>query len=86
MCFRIDCEPGNNRIVLRVQGALVGWEAERLLRQEIVRAAATGSPVIVDVAEVTTLDGGCLAALETGISAGLSIQGGRAFLDVLLGK
>ena len=37
MCFRIDCEPGSNRIVLRVQGALVGWEAERLLRQEIVR-------------------------------------------------
>ena len=71
---------------MRVQGALVGWEAERLLRQEIGRASATGCAVVVDVAEVTALDSGCLSALETSMSTGLSIEGGRAYLEGLLGK
>jgi ABC-type transporter Mla MlaB component len=84
MCFRIDCEEEDRGTVLRIAGQLVGWEAERVLREQIVRAAAGPQRIVVDVGEVTAVDSGCLAALETGMGEGLLIEGGGAYLKTLL--
>jgi anti-anti-sigma regulatory factor len=84
MCFRIDCEPENNQVVLKVQGQLVGWEAEQVLRAELVRAVAEKGQVVVDVGELTVVDLGCLAAIETGLGTWLSVKGGGAYLQTLL--
>jgi anti-anti-sigma regulatory factor len=86
MSFRIDVERKRERIVLRVQGALVGWEAEQVLREQIVAAVSERPEIVLDLRELTAIDPGCLGALESGLIGGVSIEGGGAYVETLLRK
>jgi ABC-type transporter Mla MlaB component len=86
MSFRIDRAGDERGITLRVEGRLVGREAEVVLREQIVRAVSERGKVVVDVAGVAVIDPGCLAIIESGIGDWLSVQGGGDYLNLLLGK
>jgi hypothetical protein len=86
MCFRIDVERKKDCIVLRVHGALVGWEAERVLREEIVNATAECPEIVLNLRELSAIDPGCLGALESGLIGGVSIEGGGPYVEALLRK
>jgi hypothetical protein len=84
MSFRIDHECRQTCVVLRLQGRLVGWDAERLLREQIVHATASGVEVMLDASELTALDAGCLAAIESGLAERLVLGSGDAYLKAML--
>jgi anti-anti-sigma regulatory factor len=84
MSFRIDHECKQTCVVLRLHGRLLGWEAENLLREQIVHAATSGVDVEIDASEVTALDAGCLAAIENSLGRCLVLGGGGAYLKALL--
>ena len=72
--------------MLRLSGCLVGWDAERVLREEIVDAAARDVQLVVDVSDVSSIDAGCLAAIEAGVGGSIHLEGGRAYLAALWRK
>ncbi|HVZ75290.1 MAG TPA: hypothetical protein VHJ20_23090 [Polyangia bacterium] len=84
MTFRIDARLVGERIVLALHGQLVGAEAERLLREQIVRAVAEKGCVVVDAAEMTTIDAASLAVIHAGLGAWITVEGGGEYLDLLL--
>ena len=84
MSFRIDHECKQTCVVLRLQGRLLDWDAERLLREEIVHAAASGVEVVLDASELTALDAGCLSAIESGLAERLVLGDGGAYLKAML--
>jgi hypothetical protein len=86
MCFRIDVERKKDSIVLSVHGALVGWEAERVLREQIVNAVSESQEIVLNLRELSAIDPGCLGALESGLIGGVSIEGGGAYVEALLRK
>jgi anti-anti-sigma regulatory factor len=86
MSFRIDRAGDEFQIILRVQGRLLGREAEQILREQIVRAVSEKGHVVLDVSGVTVIDSGCLAIVESGLGDWLSVEGGGAYLNMLLGK
>jgi anti-anti-sigma regulatory factor len=86
MSFRIETRSVEERVVLHLHGQLVGPEAERLLREQIVRAVANQGHVVVDASEMTVFDPACLAVIQAGLGEWLSVQGGGAYLDLLLGR
>jgi hypothetical protein len=84
MSFRIDHECKKTCVVLRLHGELLGWEAERLLREQIVCAATSGLEVVIDASEVSAVDAGCLAAIESGLGERLVLGDGSAYVRALL--
>jgi anti-anti-sigma regulatory factor len=86
MSFRIDRAGDEYQLVLRVHGRLLGREAEQILREQIVRAVSDKGHVVLDVAGVTVIDSGCLAIIESGVGDWLSVEGGGAYLNMLLGR
>jgi ABC-type transporter Mla MlaB component len=86
MSFRIDRAGGQQGITLRVEGRLVGREAELVLREQIVRAVSEQGKVVLHVAGVTVIDSGCLAIIESGLGDWLAVEGGGDYLNLLLGK
>ena len=86
MSFRIDRAGDEYQLILRVQGRLLGREAEQILREQIVRGVSEKGHVVLDVAGVTVIDSGCLAVIESGLGDWLSVEGGGAYLNVLLGR
>ena len=84
MSFRIDHECKPTCVVLRLSGRFVGWEAESVLREQIVHAASSGLEVVIDAADVAALDAGCLAAIENGLGEQLVLGEGGAYLKALL--
>jgi hypothetical protein len=77
----------NNGVpVLRIEGALVGVQAWRVLCRQIVRAVSDGGRVVLDVAKVTGYDDACLAAIQAGLGRWLSVEGGSDHLRSLLGR
>jgi ABC-type transporter Mla MlaB component len=86
MPFRIDSQQHKNRVRLHVAGELSGRQAERVLREQIVRAVADRGHVVLDVAEVTVIDPGCLAVIEAGLGDWLSVEGGGPYLRTLLSR
>jgi hypothetical protein len=83
---RIDAETHKDRVVLRVHGALVGWEAERLLREQIVAAVEAAPEIVLDLREMTEIDPGCLGAIESGLIGGVYVEGGGPDVQALLRK
>ncbi len=86
MAFRIDNQQDENLVRLHAAGELSGRQAERVLREQIVRAVADRGHVVLDVAEVTVIDAGCLAVIEAGIGDWLSVEGGGPYLRTLLSR
>jgi anti-anti-sigma regulatory factor len=86
MAFRIDNQQDKNRMLLRAAGELSGRQAERVLREQIVRGVADRGHVVLDVAEVTVIDAGCLAVIEAGLGDWLSVEGGGPYLRTLLSR
>ena len=86
MAFRIDNQQDKNLVRLHAAGELSGRQAERVLREQIVRAVADRGHVVLDVAEVTVIDAGCLAVIEAGIGDWLSVEGGGPYLRTLLSR
>ena len=86
MSFRIDRAGDEFQIILRVEGRLLGREAEQVLREQIVRAVSEKGHVVLDVAGITVIDSGCLAIIESGLGDWLSVEGGGAYLNMLLGR
>jgi|KBSMisStandDraft_5_1062788.scaffolds.fasta_scaffold1451737_1 anti-anti-sigma regulatory factor len=86
MSFRIDRAGDEYQLILRVHGRLLGREAEQILREQIVRAVSEKGHVVLDVAGVTVIDSGCLAIIESGLGDWLSVEGGGAYLNMLLGR
>jgi anti-anti-sigma regulatory factor len=86
MSFRIEGRIVEERVVLHLHGQLVGPEAERLLREQIVRAVANQGHVVVDASEMTVFDPACLAVIQAGLGEWLTLQGGGEYLDLLLGR
>jgi anti-anti-sigma regulatory factor len=84
MSFRIESRRVDERVVLHLHGHLVGPEAERLLREQIVRAVADQGHVIVDASEMAVFDAACLAVIQAGIGEWLTVQGGGEYLELLL--
>ena len=84
MSFRIESKVVEARTVLYLHGQLVGPEAERILREQIVRAVANQGHVVVDAGEMTTFDSASLAVIQAGLGDWLTVQGGGAYLDLLL--
>ena len=84
MSFRIESRSVNDRIFLHLHGQLVGPEAERILREQIVRAVAGQGHVVVDASEMTVFDQACLAVIQAGLGDWLTLEGGGAYLDLLL--
>ena len=62
----------------------MGRDAERVLREQIVRAVAEQGHVVVDVSEMTVFDSACLAVIEAGLGQWLALRGGGAYLELLL--
>jgi len=81
---RIGVETQKDRVVLRVQGALVGWETERLLREHIVAAVEAAPEIVLDLREMTEIDPGCLGAIESGLIGGVYVEGGGPDVQALL--
>ena len=73
-------------MVLRVHGALVGWETERLLREQIVAAVEAAPEIVLDLREMTEIDPGCLGAIESGLIGGVYVEGGGPDVQALLRK
>ena len=86
MPFRIDNQQDKNRVRLHAAGELSGRQAERVLREQIVRGVADCGHVVLDVAEVTVIDAGCLAVIEAGLGDWLSVEGGGPYLRTLLSR
>jgi anti-anti-sigma regulatory factor len=84
MSFRIESRTTDTRVVLYLHGHLVGPEAERILREQIVRAVADHGRVVVDASEMTVFDPACLAVIQAGLGDWLSLEGGGAYLELLL--
>ena len=84
MSFRIESRQAGERIVLHLHGQLVGPEAERILREQIVRAVADQGHVVVDASEMTVFDPACLAVINAGLGDWLTLEGGGAYLELLL--
>ena len=63
MSFRIEARQREERVVLHIHGQLVGPEAERLLREQIVRAVADQGHIVIDASEMTVFDPACLAVI-----------------------
>jgi anti-anti-sigma regulatory factor len=84
MSFRIDHECKSTCVVLRLSGQLLGWEAERVLREQIVHAASSGLEVVIDASELAVLDCGCLSAIEGALGERLVLGEGGAYLKALL--
>jgi hypothetical protein len=84
MTFRIDRRTVETRVVLFLHGQLVGPEAERILREQIVHAVADEGHVVVDASEMTTFDPACLAVIHAGLDDWLTLEGADAYLDLLL--
>ena len=55
-----------------------------MLREQIVHAIADHGHVVVDASEMTTFDAACLAVLQAGLGEWLTLEGGGAYLDLLL--
>ena len=83
MSFRIESRVVAERTVLFLHGQLVGPEAERILREQIVRAVADQGHVLVDAGELTTFDQASLAVIQAGLGDWLTVEGG-AYLELLL--
>ena len=86
MSFRIESRSVEERVVLHLHGQLVGPEAERILREQIVRAVADQGHVVVDASEMTVFDPACLAVIQAGLGEWLTVQGGGAYLELLLNQ
>jgi anti-anti-sigma regulatory factor len=86
MAFRIDSHQNKNRVLLHAAGELSGRQAERVLREQVVRAVADRGHVVLDVAEVTVIDAGCLAVIEAGLGDWLSVEGGGPYFRTLLSR
>lgn len=86
MSFRIESREVDGRVVLYLHGHLVGTDAERILREQIVRAVADRGGVVVDASEMTVFDPACLAVIQAGLGDWLTLQGGGAYLELLLGR
>jgi anti-anti-sigma regulatory factor len=84
MSFRIESRVVAEKIVLYLHGQLVGPEAERILREQIVRAVVDQGHVLVDAGELTVFDPACLAVIQAGLGDRLTLQGGGAYLELLL--
>jgi hypothetical protein len=84
MSFRIESVEVEARVVLHLHGQLVGPEAERILREQIVRAVADQGHVVVDASEMTVFDPACLAVIQAGLGEWLTLVGGGAYLELLL--
>jgi anti-anti-sigma regulatory factor len=84
MTFRIESRPVEDRVVLHLYGQFVGNEAERLLREQIVRGVAAQGHVVVDATEMTEFDAASLAVIQAGLDDWLTLEGGGAYLDLLL--
>jgi len=84
MGFRITCdETGARRIVLRVEGHLLGDEAAGVLREQILQAASDGRTVVVDLRDVAWYGDACLAILQERPER-VSLTGGGALLATFL--
>ena len=86
MPFRIDNQQDKDRVRLHAAGELSGRQAERVLREQIVRSVADCGHVVLDVSEVTVIDAGCLAVIEAGLGDWLSVEGGGPYLRTLLSR
>lgn len=84
MSFRIESRTVDERVVLYLHGQLVGPEAERILREQIVRAVADQGHVVVDASEMTVFDPASLAVIHAGLGDWLTLEGGGAYLELLL--
>ena len=84
MSFRIESRVVDERTVLTLHGQFVGPEAERILREQIVRAVADQGHVLVDAGELTTFDPASLAVIQAGLGDWLTVQGGGDYLSLLL--
>ena len=84
--FRIESRQVEERVVLYLHGQLVGPEAERILREQIVRAVANQGHVVVDASEMAEFDPACLAVIQAGQGDWLTVQGGGTYLELLLGR
>jgi hypothetical protein len=84
MSFRIESRAIDNRIVLYLHGQLVGPEAERILREQIVHAVADQGHVVIDASEMTVFDPASLAVIQAGLGDWLTLEGGGAYLELLL--
>jgi anti-anti-sigma regulatory factor len=84
MTFRIDCDEAGGRLTLRAHGHLVGAEAERVLRDQIVRAVAQQRSVVLDIGAVAAVDSACLAVIQAGIDDWLTVENGGEYLNTLL--
>ena len=84
MGFRITRDDSaDDRILLHVEGELVGDEAARVLGEEIRAAVAHGRRVIVDLHDVGWYGDACLAIL--GDQPGnVALTGGGALLATFL--
>jgi hypothetical protein len=84
MSFRIETRSAEERVRLHLHGQFVGSEAERVLREQIVRAVADQGHVVVDASEMTAFDQACLAVIQAGLGEWLTLEGGGAYLELLL--
>ena len=84
MSFRIESRQVEARVVLHIHGHLVGPEAERILREQIVRAVADHGRVVVDASEMTVFDPACLAVIQAGVGDWITLEGGGAYLELML--
>jgi hypothetical protein len=84
MSFRIETRQVEGQVVLHLHGHLVGPEAERILRDQIVRAVSGQGHVTVDASEMAAFDQACLAVIQAGLGEWLTLEGGGAYLDLML--
>jgi anti-anti-sigma regulatory factor len=84
MSFRIETRQVADRVVLHIHGQLVGSEAERILREQIVRAVADQGHVVIDASEMTVFDPACLAVIQAGLGDWITLEGGGAYLELML--
>jgi anti-anti-sigma regulatory factor len=84
MGFRITRDDSaDDRILLHVEGDLLGEAAARVLDQEILEAIESGRRVIVDLHDVAWYGDACLAILGDQPAA-VALTGGGALLATFL--